>query len=108
MNFTKHEQTVFYVLAAVIVCGSAVNLLIKQYPQLKKEISSPRRFVYKTNINTASKDELIGVPYIGEVSARSIVEYRRKHGKFQTLEDLIRVPGVYPKNYQRMRPYITL
>lgn len=105
---TKHEQAVCYVLAAVIIGGSAVELFSKQYPAMKKEINSPQQFVYKTNINTASKDELVRVPYIGEMSARAIVEYRRKNGYFQSLDELTQVPGVYFKNYQKMRPYITL
>jgi competence protein ComEA len=46
------------------------------------------------NINTASAEELTALPGIGEQKAAAIVEYREANGPFQTVEDLLLVPGI--------------
>lgn len=108
LHLTKNEKTVLLTLAAVIVCGSVINVFLKKHPKMDETISSPQRFVFKTNINTATKDELVRVPYIGEKSAQAIIAYRRGNGKFRTLDDLNKVPGIFWKNYVKMRPYLKL
>ena len=108
LHLTKNEKAVLLVLAAVIVCGSVINTFLKKNPRVDQSISSPQRFVFKTNINTASFDELVRVPYIGEKSAQAVITYRRDKGKFRTLDDLNKVPGIFWKNYVKMRPYLKL
>lgn len=46
------------------------------------------------NVNTATEEELIALPGIGEVRAAAIVEYRQEYGPFQAVEDLLLVPGI--------------
>jgi comEA protein len=60
------------------------------------------------NINNAGMDELIALPYIGEVKARAIIEYRIANGPFKSVEDLLNVKGIGPKTLERLRPYVTL
>ncbi|MFO7177245.1 MAG: helix-hairpin-helix domain-containing protein [Pseudomonadota bacterium] len=45
------------------------------------------------DLNTASELELARVPGVGETRARRIVEYRKRNGRFQRLDDLRRVAG---------------
>jgi len=47
----------------------------------------------KVNINTAGEQELAAVRDIGPARARRVIEYRRKHGTFRTVEELTQVPG---------------
>ena len=56
----------------------------------EKEISKPKLI----NINTASMEELMTLPGIGEVRAAAIIEYRQKVGNFQTIEDIMNVKGI--------------
>lgn len=60
----------------------------------------------KVNINKAGMDELITLPYIGEVKARAIIEYRMNHGPFNSPEDLLNVKGIGPKTLERFRDHI--
>jgi competence ComEA-like helix-hairpin-helix protein len=60
----------------------------------------------KVNINKASMDELISLPYIGEVKARAIIAYRDEHGPFKTPEDLLNVKGIGPKTLERIKDFI--
>lgn len=62
----------------------------------------------KVNINKAGMDELMTLPYIGEVKARAIIAYREEHGPFKTPEDLLNVKGIGPKTLERLRDRITV
>lgn len=47
------------------------------------------------DINKASAAELQKeLSGIGPVKAKAIVDYRKKHGKFKTTDDLLKVPGI--------------
>lgn len=62
--------------------------------------------IARVNVNKAGMDELITLPYIGEVKARAIIAYRDEHGPFKTHEDLLNVKGIGPKILERIRDYI--
>jgi competence ComEA-like helix-hairpin-helix protein len=55
------------------------------------------------NINTATVDELIAIPNVGEKLARQIVDFRNTNGPFQRPEDLILVPGISDKRFRQIR-----
>lgn len=46
------------------------------------------------NINTASAEELMSLPGIGEVRAAAIIAYRQQNGEFETIEDIMKVKGI--------------
>jgi len=62
---------------------------------------------FRININKARMEELMSLPYIGEVKARAIIAYREAHGPFKVPEDLLNVKGIGPKTLERLRDYIT-
>jgi competence protein ComEA len=69
----------------------------------EKEYSGER-----VDINTATVEELEGLPKIGPAMARSIVEYREKHGPFKRKEDIMNVPRIGVKTYAKFREFITV
>ncbi len=60
------------------------------------------------NLNTATIDELMALPGIGETKARSIVAYREENGGFSAVEDIMNVEGIKEGVYRRIKDSITV
>ncbi len=74
----------------------------------EKKLGSSKNGDEKIDINTAGIDELVKLPGIGPSKANNIVEYREKHGKFKTYEDLLNVSGIGEKTLEKIKPLIVL
>ena len=59
------------------------------------------------NINTASKDQLMEITGIGEVTADKIIEYR-KNNRFKSIEDIMNVSGIGNAKFESMKSEITV
>lgn len=62
----------------------------------------------KININTASIEELDRLHGIGPAIANRIIEYRKFHGGFQSIEEITRVKGIGVKTYEKIKGSITI
>ncbi len=60
------------------------------------------------NINTADIAELAGLPGIGDVLARRIVDYRNAHGSFTAVEQLTNVEGIGEGKLEAILEQITI
>lgn len=57
----------------------------------------------KINVNTAPAHELAPVLDVTPELAAAVVEQRRGHGSFKTIEDLAKVPGIDAKHLDRRK-----
>lgn len=62
----------------------------------------------KINLNTASKDELDRIPAIGKECAQAIIDYRAKHGRIGSIEELDKVSGFGKKALEHLRENATV
>ncbi|HEX8299120.1 MAG TPA: helix-hairpin-helix domain-containing protein [Rubricoccaceae bacterium] len=60
----------------------------------------------RTNLNTASSEELQRLPRIGPALAGRILEYRRVHGRFGSAAELTEVRGIGDRTMERLAPWV--
>lgn len=60
------------------------------------------------NINTASKEELMTLPGIGEAKAKSIVDYRETHNGFKSIEEIKNIVGIKDSIYNKIKDSIAV
>lgn len=62
----------------------------------------------KVSLNTATLDELMTLPGIGEAKAQAIIEYREEVGAFQNIEELKEVNGIGDSIFDQIKENITI
>jgi len=62
----------------------------------------------QVNLNTADAAQLQHIPGIGPAMAERILAYRRTAGRLQSPDELLQIPGIGDKKYQKMKPYMTV
>ncbi len=61
---------------------------------------------FPLNINTATKEELMSVPGIGEAYAQRIITFREDYGDFESLDDLTEIDGIGEKRLESWKSYL--
>ena len=62
----------------------------------------------KVSLNTATLDELMTLPGIGESKAQAIIKYREEVGAFQNIEELKEVSGIGDAIFDQIKENITI
>lgn len=60
------------------------------------------------DLNQATVEDLQAVPGIGPALARRIIDYRKIHGPFTQVDDLLKVKGIGEKSLEKIRRYLEL
>ena len=77
-------------------------------PEEDTSEQTPDTVQFPINLNTATAEELIAVPGIGEVTAGKILEYRAQIGRFESVDELLEVKGIGEKKLASMREYLSV
>lgn len=99
-------------IAASLTLG--LSLLFYHWVRLSRWGAEPieidrlleRRANYRIDINHATKYELAELDGIGPALALRIVEDREKNGPFKSPEEIIRVNGIGPKIFEKLKPHL--
>ena len=62
----------------------------------------------KININKASKEELDTLPGIGESTAEKIINYRKEHKSFKSIEELKEVKGIGDAKFEEIKDLVDI
>jgi len=83
--------------------------------QLKKTIFTLLAFlsfslsaIAAVNINTATQEEIETLSGIGPVKAKSIVDYRKAHGGFKSVDELENVDGIGAATLNNLRKDVSV
>ena len=108
LPFTKQEKLVLLSVSVVFLVGTSVDYIFKKCPFLKNAVNlvETDALYERVNVNTATLEELMRVPYIGEVTAKKIIEFRQHKGHLRDIQELAAAPGLYPRNFERFRKYL--
>jgi len=71
-----------------------------------KETPAFRQHKLVLNINTAPAESLALLPFVGATLSARIVDYREKHGQYDSVGQLVEVYGIGPKSIEKIRPYL--
>ncbi len=62
----------------------------------------------QVDINTADAATLEQVRGIGPAKASAIIAYREENGSFQSVDDLVNVPGIGERSLEQLREQVTV
>ncbi len=96
------------IIGWISLAGLALLLAGVQAWQTSRPTESVQTNRFRVDVNTASEAELIALPDLGPQTAKSIVEYRNQHGPFQTVDQLLRVPGIGNATLKQIRSMVTV
>ena len=83
---------VFFVIVSVLSLF-ALNMEAAERKVVKKR--------GQININTAGVDQLTKLPGIGKKKAERIIVYRKKHGRFRRIQEIMKVKGIGEKTFKK-------
>lgn len=72
--------------------------------EIKKEIKTNAPI----NINKANQEELMTLYGIGIKISEEIIKYRNQNGEFKSIEEIIKVKGIGPKKFEKIKNQITV
>lgn len=78
-----------------------------KYNEIKAQIRVNTANITQININTAEFDDMKNHPYLKFKQINAIIQYRKQHGKFKSIEDLKKVMVLTPQIIQNITPYLS-
>lgn len=107
-GLTHYERKILIIIGGLLLVGAILRLSnVNFFKERRIEVAYQNQPNHKVNINKASLDELISLPYIGEEIARRIMEYRKNQGEIKSLEELLQIKGIGEKRLNAIGEHIS-
>ena len=78
------------------------------FQKAKPYLNCDVNLITKININTSTVEELKNHPYVKWQLANVIINYRKQHGNYKSIEDLKKIMTIDEETYNKIAPYFTL
>lgn len=88
-----------------IVTSKAV---VKTQNATTKPNETTMQISYPVNLNTATFEELVSIPKVGEARAYAILDYRTQLGGYSSVDQIKNIYGIGDKLYSEIAGYLTV
>ncbi|HOW35488.1 MAG TPA: helix-hairpin-helix domain-containing protein [Candidatus Omnitrophota bacterium] len=107
-NLTKEERLVLIFFIFIILFGTLIHWALKSNGRLKDFINiiESDKLYSRVDINTATYEDLVKIPYLGSAKAKRIIDYRIQNGLFGDIEQVKLVPGIGNYNYRQIAKFL--
>ena len=105
----RNEQPIVAGVILIALAGMGFYFYLQSIIQgglIDIDRADPIRVEFRVDLNQADWPELANLPGIGPATAKAIVQYRQRHGPFQSVDQIVEVPGIGPGKLKRMRLYL--
>lgn len=114
VKFSKNGIRNYEHLKKIFVIPAPLFDLIKDsviYTQSETNFNSfktekKEKLIEKIDVNKASLEQLIDLPFIAEKTGAKIIQYRDRLGGFVAKEQILEIRGVYVDLYQKFEKYL--
>ena len=110
MKATKNTASAKGLIWALVVIAGVVTLsqpvaFSAPKADVKADFAASTKLV---NINKASLEELQAIRGIGPALAERVVKYREDNGRFEKVEDLVKVRGIGEAKFEKIKDQVSL
>lgn len=102
-GFTEAADQSYVNLAAFVEDGQQLY-----FPEKGEKLREGTEEGGPVDLNSADETALQTIPGIGESRAKAILKYRKEHGSFSKVEELLQVPGIGDTLYQQIQDLVTV
>lgn len=102
-GFAPEADTSAVNLAAMVTDGQQLY-----FPVVGEAVGEAFEETGRVNLNTADEKELCTLTGIGSSRAQAILEYRKRQGGFDSVEELMKVPGIKESVFEKICDKITV
>ena len=88
--------------------GETYGLPDSTFQNIRARLTCESNSIKKINVNTAEANELKSHPYLKWNIANAIVNYRKQHGSYKSLNDLRKIEIISEELFEKIVPYLIL
>lgn len=117
--FNRREQQVLLCLTGALLLGSLIAIgdwyrpaTLEEFRVIPRAVAAPAALEVAVeasgpiSLNSATAVELVALPAIGPKTAELIVGFRREHGPFEHVEQLLEIKGIGLRTLEKLRPLL--
>jgi len=123
LGFTPKESKFIVFLLLSFLVGLGIRIFQVQWKPLpettslnmnnietnnEQEINKKETHIKYVFINKAGLDDFKSLPGIGPVKAERILQYRKRKGSFNSINELKNVKGIGQKTIEKLQPFLKI